>query len=375
MKSGLLLVGASGYLGSLIAVSLLRHHNVRLLTPVREGRDADSVIEPIRIELEMQGVPFSTSLRERIQVVTLPPPDQLEVLDPTLREFGVDQIIHCAGCLDYFNGPALEAVNVEFTKRLLEQAYRVGVERFLYISTAFSCGYVEGIVREALHDEPPSDPTDYTRTKRQAERLIVESGLPFLIIRPSVVIGDSRDGRYSGKRYGLYQLWSGVERLLCRNWHPEMHVFAPEQPACLIHQDAFQNAFLAAYRAAPENSIINFVSDRRLAPSMRQLWRMWFDAVNRPREIIFYDRMADIPVRAIPPAQRALLALASVNMEICGHPWRFETTNLDLLRRNGLAFADASVASVAVCQGQFIRQSAAVEKFLAKFRDQSAAAS
>ena len=40
-------------------------------------------------------------------------------------------------------------------------------------------------------------------------------GLPFIVLRPSILIGTGDTGRYSGRRYGLYQQWMGLERLVC----------------------------------------------------------------------------------------------------------------------------------------------------------------
>jgi nucleoside-diphosphate-sugar epimerase len=366
-RSGnVLLTGGTGYLGGLIAATLLTNEDAEIVLPVRPGYDLDGLVRPIRAEIEVRGASFDPSHLARLHPVPLPPFDSLSKLDEAAREFGVREVIHCAGCLDYFDREALEAVNVNFTRGLLEQSRRWGVERFTYISTAFSSGYLETQVSERLHPEPQSDPTDYTRTKRQAEWLVADSGLPYLIIRPSIVIGDSRDGHYSGKQYGLYQLWSGMERLLCRDWNQDIHAFAPRQPLSLVHQDAFEAAFLAAYRMLPDGSILNLVSEHDALPDLRQLWRMWLEACLRPRYVYYYQRMSDIPVREINTRQRALLGLASVNLEIASHPWRFETTNLDWLRRRGLEFTETTLETVAVCQRRFAEESSAIRDYLIK---------
>lgn len=361
-----LLTGGTGYLGSLIAATLLTNEDVEIVLPVRPGYDVDGLTRPIRAEIEVRGGSFDPSHLARLHPVILPPFDALSGLDDAAREFGVREVIHCAGCLDYFDREALESVNVGFTRTLLEQSRRWGVERFTYISTAFSSGYLDSQVSERLHPEPSSDPTDYTRTKREAEWLVADSGLPYLILRPSIVIGDSRDGHYSGKQYGLYQLWTGMERLLCRDWNQDIHAFAPRQSLSLIHQDAFQAAFLAAYRMLPDGSILNLVSEHASLPDLRQLWRMWLEECLRPRFVYYYQKMSDIPVREINTRQRALLGLASVNLEIASHPWRFETTNLAWLRQHGLEFAETTLETVAVCQRRFAEESSAIRDYLEK---------
>jgi nucleoside-diphosphate-sugar epimerase len=359
-----LLTGATGYLGSLIAASLLVHEDVDLVLPVRAGNDIESILRPVRAEIEVSGESFDAAFLNRLHLVQLPPFDSFHELDEAIREFGVNEIIHCAGCLDYFDRSTLEMVNVNFTRRLLERACSWNIRRFIYISTAFSSGYLDSIVPEHLHDEPESDPTDYTRTKRQAEQLVVASGLPYLILRPSIVIGDSRDGHYSGKQYGLYQLWSGMERLLCRTWSSDVHALAPEQPLSLIHQDAFQKIFLAAFRMLPNNSILNVVSDHDGLPDLRALWKLWITTCLRPRYVYYYLKMSDIPMRTINTRQRALLGLASVNLEIASHPWRFETTNLRRLQQMGLEYPETTLETIALCQRRFIEESVTIRDFL-----------
>ena len=359
-----LLTGGTGYLGGLIAATLLTEEDVDLVLPVRRSNDLESLLLPIRAEIEVQGGSFDSGYQERIHSIELPQFDALHELDQAVREFNVDEIVHCAGCLDYFDRSTLEAVNVDFTRHLLAQGKRWGVCRFTYISTAFSSGYLDNVVPEQLHGEPAKDPTYYTQSKREAERLVADSGLPFLIVRPSIVIGSSRDGHYSGKQYGLYQLWAGMERLLCRTWHRDIHALAPEQPVSMLHQDGFQNAFLAAFRMLPDNSILNLVPEHDLLPDLRSLWELWATECLRPQCVYYYHKMSDIPVRTINSLQRALLGLASVNLEIASHPWRFETTNLAWLRDRGLEVANTTVSSVRVCQRRFIEESDVIQKFM-----------
>ena len=357
---GVLLTGGSGYVGGLIATTLLTNEDVEIVAPVRKV-DRQKFLEPVRAEVLLSGHAFDDALAERIHVVPLP--EKFEDLDATIKEFRIDEIVHSAGCLDYFNAGALEEGNVELTRKLVEHARRWDVARFIYISTAFSSGYVYRPIAEALHGDPGKDPTDYTRTKREAEEIVATSGLPFLILRPSIIIGDSRDGHYSGKQYGLYQLWNGIERLLTREWHPEMHVLAPRQPVQLVHQDALQSAFLAARRLLPAGSIVNVVSNESTLPGLRELWQLWMERCLRPRDLFYYERMADIPIRDINGKQRALLALASVNLQIASHPWRFETTQMDRLRALGMPFADATLETVSICQDLFVVSSKTIQEF------------
>ena len=218
-----------------------------------------------------------------------------------------------------------------------------------------------------LHDEGAHDPNDYVRTKRRAERRIAASGLPYLIIRPSIVIGHSRTGHYSGKRYGLYQQWIGAERLLYDRLHPEMHVVAPQMPLNFVHQDALRNSFVHAFKTLPPGSILNLTSAHETAPTTRDLWEIWFEAVRRPKRVYYYDCLRDVPVKHIHPRQRAFLMLASGNLEIAAHPWRFETKVLDRLKGEGLEFPNATLQSIARCQQHFLESSQRMQRFLRDF--------
>jgi nucleoside-diphosphate-sugar epimerase len=369
--SRILVTGANGYLGALIVASLLRDTAAQIVCLTRSTHDRQALLAPVIEEWEAQAHGcWSDAVEQRIEQLHLPD-DLADVanLAPTLQ--GVDEIIHCAGCLDYYDVAKLQAVNVAYTAHLLVLARRLSLERFVYVSTAYSSGYQTERTPEALLAEPPSDPTQYTRTKREAERLVAASGVPFVVIRPSILIGTSETGRYSGKRYGLYQQWMGLERLACDRYHAEFHTVAPRLPLNVLHQDAFCDAFKAAYRWLPNGAFMNLVSDPQRSPSMRHLWDMWFE-VTRPATVYYYPTIHDVPMKAIHTRQRAYLTFAQVNLEIASHRWQFEATWLDLLRAKGLRFVDATVETVRVCQDRFVRSSDQMRKYMLNHGEQLA---
>ena len=361
----ILMTGATGYMGALIAASLLRDTAAQITCLTRSVHDRKALLEPIIEEWEAQAHGcWSDAVESRIHQVQLPD-DLADVADLAPQLQGVDEIIHCAGCLDYYDIVKLQAVNVGYTAHLLVLARRLALKRFMYISTAYSSGYQPHTTAESLLPEPPADPTQYTRSKREAERLVSASGVPFVIIRPSILIGTSDTGRYSGKRYGLYQQWMGLERLACDRYHAVFHTVAPKQPLNVLHQDAFCHAFKLAYHWLPNGAFMNLVSNPHTSPSMRHLWDMWFE-VTRPQTIYYYASFDDVPFKDIPTRQRAYLTFAQVNLEIASHHWQFETTWLELLQTKGLSFVDATVESVRVCQYRFVTSSELIGKYLTK---------
>lgn len=105
----------------------------------------------------------------------------------------VDIVVHCAGDARFGNGGHYEAVNVELTRSLVEvaKARREMLKRFVFISTIGAVDRAAGDnCRVPLTEASELVPTsDYGRSKLAAERVVSESGLPFAIIRPTMVVG------------------------------------------------------------------------------------------------------------------------------------------------------------------------------------------
>jgi nucleoside-diphosphate-sugar epimerase len=295
-------------------------------------------------------------------------PGDLEKIEADLKGLGVDEVIHCGGCLDHLDLVDLVEGNVNQTRALVNLAKRLGARRFIYLSSAFSAGFTEGPIAETQHFEPKPAHIDYFRAKWQGEQLVVASGIPFLIVRPSTIVGSSTDGIYTGGRRGIYQIWSAAESFLCREYQPELHVLASRNRVHLVHQDAFQAAFQAAYRELPARSFVHIVSDEKNLPTMRELHEIWIKRCLRPREVIFYNSLYEIPLEKLNHYQKAFLDFTAANLDAAAHRWEFDSTFLSYLKRKGLAFADASLKTMSACQERFVSESPKIQRFLAEKR-------
>ena len=125
-------------------------------------------------------------------------------LDPatTRRLAGeVSTVMHCAASVSFeLSLPESRCINVEGTRHVLEFAERCEqLERFSYVSTAYVGGEPDGVFREDQLDVGQSFRNAYERSKFEAELMLRERGshLPLQILRPSIVVGDSRTGRTS----------------------------------------------------------------------------------------------------------------------------------------------------------------------------------
>jgi nucleoside-diphosphate-sugar epimerase len=101
----------------------------------------------------------------------------------------IDYIVHSAA-LTNFSRPekVYFDINAQGTRRVLELAARAAVP-ICHISTAFAYS--------GRHVSDHYRTHAYERSKLEAERIVRDSGLSSVIVRPSIVIGDSRDGSMS----------------------------------------------------------------------------------------------------------------------------------------------------------------------------------
>lgn len=365
----ILLTGSTGYLGSLLTAALLSRSSERLVLPIRAHHSEESFIKHIQSTIEAEGEHFTPEMRSRVEVLTLPQSGEVSLLEPILRDLAVEEILHSAGNLNYFDKEKLYAGNIQYTQDLLEIGKNLDIKKFTFISTAFSSGYTDQLIREEFHEEPESDPTYYTVTKRRAEHLVGKSGLPFLIIRPSIVIGDSRDGHYRGKNYGIYQLLSFMERLSTKNYVPVFNTVAPPLPLHVLHQDAFWQGALGAREYLPLNSIINLVSKQDSLPTLRDFNDLALKYGLHPQKVIYYPRAEAVPFDQIDLPQKLLLQFSEVNREIATHHWNFESENLNYLRKLGVPFVDATPHTLLKCIQNFMAHSPNLQEYFKKFSE------
>lgn len=106
-----------------------------------------------------------------------------------------DSVFHLAALYSYApaDASAMQAVNVEGTRAVLEQAARGGRRRVVHTSSSATCGPVAG--RAATEDDAPPEwelAVPYKRTKLAGERLALSAageGLDVVVINPTTPVG------------------------------------------------------------------------------------------------------------------------------------------------------------------------------------------
>jgi thioester reductase-like protein len=180
-----LLTGATGFVGKEILDRLLSRGR-RVYALVRAASDDAAAarldrhanLSPVAGDIEMPGLGLAPDVAEDITTV-----------------------VHCAASVSFdLSLEDSRRVNVEGTRNVVDFARRCpGLERLSYISTAYVAGEPRRLFQEDELDVGQRFRNPYERSKFEAERLVRlrGAGLPLQILRPSIVVGDSRTGRTS----------------------------------------------------------------------------------------------------------------------------------------------------------------------------------
>lgn len=140
----------------------------------------------------------------------------------TLRWIGghCDEVLNNAASLA-FHGPDRDAepwrTNVGGTAAILDLVRAAGVRHLHHVSTAYVCGLRTGMVAEDELDCGQVFGTDYERSKMEAERLVrAATDLDSVtVLRPSIIVGDSRTG-FTSTYHGLFAVLRMGHTLLTR---------------------------------------------------------------------------------------------------------------------------------------------------------------
>jgi thioester reductase-like protein len=198
----ILLTGATGFVGMELLARYLERGDRDIVTLVRADchEDAHARLDAVLEDLfgaEARGY------RHRVHAVaadlTAPDLGLTEVERARLAE-RVSKIVHSAASVS-FSLPLEDAraINLEGTRRMLELAELAradgGLECYAHISTAFVAGDHSGMFAECDRDVGQEFHNSYEQSKFEAEQLVrSHDGLPYTILRPSIVVGDSTNG-------------------------------------------------------------------------------------------------------------------------------------------------------------------------------------
>jgi long-chain acyl-CoA synthetase len=160
---------------------------------------------------------------------------------------------------------------------MLDLAERApSLDRFVHVSTAFVAGDRPGPYLEDEGDVGQRSRNTYEQTKLEAERHVRERGLPSTsILRPSIVVGDSRTGWTSAFNVIYYPL-----RAFARGLFPVVPG-DPEARVDIVPVDAVADALLELANGEPREGTFHSVAGAD-APTFRRLTELAAQAFDAP---------------------------------------------------------------------------------------------
>lgn len=232
MNGTLFLTGVTGYIGSSLLKKWLDDTDMEIDLLVRSRRDRSPGERVLAVLEELYSGADSKALMDRIRV---------HEGDVALENLGFDEetysdissrttrIIHCAAAARFdLDIEVARKVNVGGTRNMLALARACGsLDKFDYIGTAYVSGMRDGLILEDKLDTGQEHRNTYERSKMEAEKIVRGhfGELPITVMRPSIVICDSKTGRASD--------FNGFYRALRLYWHGLMKML-PGDPACRI---------------------------------------------------------------------------------------------------------------------------------------------
>jgi len=186
--------GATGFLGVQLVRELLdRRPNAALALLIRDRAGKSGV--------QRADAMIPAADRSRVQVYSGDVSQPHCGLDATVYErlsAETTRVIHSAATVRFDHSlDEARSINVEGTRRVLDFAGGArNLKSFAYVGTAYVAGDRTGLVREDELAIGQGYRNTYEQTKAEAEALVRSylGSLPGVILRPSIIVGDSRTG-------------------------------------------------------------------------------------------------------------------------------------------------------------------------------------
>lgn len=171
-----LITGATGLLGKQVLVRLLAQEY-----KVYAVKRAKSII-PLGAD-NIQWIEISSTQSNLFKRISEP----------------IDFVVHVGALVSYKKSDKdkIFEVNTDWTYNLAKEALEAGVEKFIFISSISALGKnsTDSFITEETPKSENDFLTNYGRSKRKAEELLWElakSGLPLVVLNPSVIIGPAK---------------------------------------------------------------------------------------------------------------------------------------------------------------------------------------
>ena len=256
--SNILITGATGFIGGVIVDEALRR-NMNVWVALRKSSSRQWLTD------------------ERIHFLEVNLTSE-EDLAEKMRNLQFDYVVHAAGVTKCLHKEDFHRINVGGTKSLVNALLRLEMplKKFVYLSSLSVFGPIreEQPYTEITENDKPSPNTEYGKSKLEAERFLMESELPVVILRPT--------GVYGPRERDYFMMAKSIKA------HTDFAVgYKPQDITFVYVLDVVQAIFLAIEKGEPRRKF--FLSDGEVYQSStfsdlirKELGNPWWIRITAP---------------------------------------------------------------------------------------------
>jgi long-chain acyl-CoA synthetase len=226
LKDQIFITGATGFLGTKIAERLIENSRISLILLIR-GDNYDKAVKHLsrswwESETLMHELKQLNTKNSRILILNGDvTKDSLGLNHEDYRYLveNITHVIHAAADLRLnISIEELNKINLLGTQNMVDLALRAKnfrLKKFSHISTAYVAGKTKGFIGEDFLSSKNGFKTNYEHSKFEAEKFVKKADLPFVILRPGMIVGDSHTGyiKTFNTIYSLIRLYMNGLRL------------------------------------------------------------------------------------------------------------------------------------------------------------------
>ena len=181
--------GATGLVGTEVVAQLLSTTNSKIYVLVRAASEEEA--EGRLRALWWDDATLVNAIGKRVHAITGDITKPIEI-----QHTDITHVIHCAAETGVQKSRRkLRNINIDGTRHVVRMAELLPqLQCFIHVSTAYVAGTKSGII---LEEAPLSTQfySQYEQSKAEAEKIVRESTLPYIICRPGMIVGNSQTGR------------------------------------------------------------------------------------------------------------------------------------------------------------------------------------
>lgn len=346
-----MITGATGFVGSALTAGFLRlGHCVIALS--RNDSDGKRTIHAVRDALDGFDARTPMSVLDRLKVRPIDF-DNLEQLRHLECFDHADIVWHVAADMTYSSRKFQRAFKQNVTATL--DFYKIMKEvapqchRFFYVSTAYTGGFGQDHIPEAIHLGPDMQNV-YQASKWAAEsslhRASTEIGLPVTIFRPTIVVGHKRTGWHGKSEFGLYGFINAAIKAYLSKQPSLRFDLDPEVHLNLITIDRLVDYALKLSIRNPTVKTEIYNAAAKEGVSVGVLLRE-------------FTSQLGIPVTAGPPQtifDKVVDQMVKLNINFALRTWTFDISNLQKTLGDTFDPLVLSEKNLKIIVGEFIRR-------------------